>query len=609
MLNIKKFLANLPHRPGTYQMLGEKDEVLYVGKAKNLKKRLASYFTAQQKDPKTLLLLRHVRNIDITVTHSENEAVILEFNLIKKHHPRYNVLLRDDKSYPYIVITQEHPFPRIDIYRGARKKHGQYFGPYPNATAARETLHLLQKIFRLRTCTDSFYAARSRPCLHYQIGRCSGPCTEMISQQAYQENVHHAVLFLRGKSDEVIKALQKRMEGASISHHYELAAHFRDQIARLRQIQERQYVDVGKGEADVIALMVQAGVACIQLLSIRGGRVLGSRSYFPRLPTSCQPQEILQAFITQHYLLPTQVDNIPKEIILNITFAEQSWLSNVLSEQAKHQVKFVHPLRGERKKWLEIASSSAKQSLIARIHQQSNLTERFLALQKALDLPEMPYRLECFDISHSMGEATVASCVVLDHQGAVKNDYRRFNITDITPGSDTAAMQQVVYRRFKRLQKESARLPDIILIDGGPTQVAAAQHALDELAIQGVLLIGVAKGVARKPGQETLHIPGRPPLKLSPDSPALHLIQQIRDEAHRFAITGHRQRRAKARQQSRLDNIPGIGEKRRRELLRYFGGIQGVTHASLEELLKVPGINHSIAERLFASLHDEDELA
>ena len=602
MQNAKAFLSSVTHQPGVYQMLGEDGKILYIGKARDLKKRLASYFSGRAKDIKTQALLKHVKDVTITITHSENEALILECNLIKKHQPHYNVLFRDDKSYPYIHVTTEKKYPRIDFYRGNKKSGGKFFGPYPDTTAVRETINLIQKIFRIRTCTDSFFSARLRPCLLYQIGRCTGPCTKMISEEDYQNSVKFAVLFLQGENKQLLNELTQKMEDASQTLNYELAAKLRDQISKLRQIQERQYVDAPQGDVDVIGMATASGMACIQLLVIRGGRILGSRSFFPSIPAHSTHAEIVTSFITQHYLVAAT--DMPKEILLDEKFPERDWLANALSERAKHKVGIACQVRGERRKWLEIAKNSAKQSIASHLYVKTHLKERFTTLQKVLDLKAMPKRIECFDISHTMGEETVGSCVVFDINGPVKSDYRRFNIKDIIPGDDPAAMRQAIMRRYKRAQTEESVLPDILLIDGGLPQLSSAQKVLAELNMNSILLLGVAKGVTRKPGFETLYLVDQPPLHLSPDSSALHLIQQVRDEAHRFAITGHRQRRDKKRKTSVLEAIPGIGPKRRRELLRYFGGIQAINRASLAELEKVPGMSRSLAERLFAALHN-----
>jgi excinuclease ABC subunit C len=603
MQNIKIFLQHLTTHPGVYQMLGEDGVVLYVGKARNLKKRLSSYFSGRQLDIKTLALLKHVTDIQVTITHSEKEALLLECNLIKKYKPHYNVLFRDDKSFPYILITDDHPYPAIDFYRGNKRTRGKYFGPYPDAAAVRNTIHLIQKLFGLRTARDRYDPRRTRPCLQYQIGMCSGACAGIISIEDYQHDVYHAGLFLQGKNTQILDELNAQMEVAAKNLKYELAARIRDQIAKIRNLQANQYISSDEGDADVIGFAMD-GIVCIQLLLIRGGRILGSRAYFPNVPPHSTVDEILTSFITQHYLGDhKEADIIPKRIIFEKTLAERNLLMKILSEKAQHKVMISHVVRGERKKWLEIANKSAKQSVTSQILSQANMQERFAALQTLLQLKRSPTRIECFDISHTMGEATMASCVVFNEKGPLKSDYRRFNIKNITPGDDVAAMHQVVQRRYQRLQAEQAVLPDIILIDGGRTQLKAAEQIISDLDIQGVLLIGVAKGLARKPGLETLHILGRPALHLDSDSLALHLIQQIRDEAHRFAITGHRKQRDKKRHTSILELIPGIGAKRRREILRYFGGIQAINRASLEELTNVPGISQSLAKRIFEALH------
>lgn len=606
MKNIKTFLANLSSHPGVYQMLGENGEVIYVGKAKNLKKRVSNYFSGRTQDPKTISLVKNICDIVITVTNSEIEAVLLECNLIKTHRPRYNILLRDDKSYPYILLTN-HTFPRLDIYRGKRKKQGKYFGPYPSSLAVRETINLLQKLFKLRTCRDTYYDARTRPCLLYQIERCTGPCVGLIDTSDYALSVNLAVMFLEGKSSEVVSTLQRKMEDASQHMEFELAGQYRDQIARLRQIQEKQYVSTASGDADVIGLAVQAGIACIQLLTIRGGQILASEAYFPSDPMHSSRDEILSAFLTQHFLGETShIESIPRSLILDLHISDSDLLVNALETQVGRKVKMIVPVRGEKKKWLDMAITSAEQSLATHLLSKTNIRERLHALKEVLHLARIPKRIECFDISHSSGESPVASCVVFGSEGPIKSDYRRFNITGITPGDDMAAMRQVILRRFQKLQRDQGVMPDIIFIDGGKLQLSAAQSALDELKIDDVLMAGVSKGPSRKPGLETLHIKNHAVIHLPAASKALHVIQQIRDEAHRFAITGHRARRAKTRRQSVLESIPGIGVKKRRALLRYFGGIQGIACASLDELLKVPGINRSLAERIFAVLHESN---
>ena len=604
MLDIKFFLSRLTHHPGVYQMLDEDRHVLYVGKARDLKKRLSSYFSKTQKDIKTLALLKHVKDIDITVTHNENEALLLECNLIKKHKPHYNVLFRDDKSYPYIVISNERPYPSMNFYRGNKKKGENYFGPYPDSVAVRETMHLIQKLFGIRLHHDRYSASRKRPCLQYQIGLCSGSCAGIISKEEYQRDVEHAILFLEGKNQQVMDELNRQMEHAVSELNFELAARLRDQMTRVRDIQSKQYVSNTQGEVDVIGMAESAGVVCLQLLTIRGGRMLGSRTYYPDVPTGATHEEIISSFIAQHYVISQE---IPPEIILDGVLSDRDLLENCLSAQASRKVSLTSRVRGERKKWLSIANKSAQQSIYSHLNNKANTEERFHALQKVLQLKKLPGRIECFDISHTMGEETVGSCVVFNKEGAVKSDYRRFNITGITPGDDIAAMHQALLRRYKRLQMNDAVLPDILLIDGGKAQLHAAENVLNELGIGSILLVGVAKGVTRKPGFETLHVQGMHEMHLPSDSLALHLIQQIRDEAHRFAITGHRQRRDKKRSTSTLQFIPGIGAKRRRELLRYFGGIQAINRASLDELAKVPGISQALAERIFSALHNGTE--
>lgn len=604
MLKDKVFLAHLPNLPGIYQMLGKEREVLYVGKALDLKKRVSSYFSGKAHEPKTLALMEHAQSIEVTLTRTEHEALLLECFLIKKHRPHYNVLLRDDKSYPYILITEDQPYPRILLYRGLKKGKGRYFGPYPNSAAVRETIHVIQKLFHLRGCNDSFFANRKRPCLQYQIGLCSGSCTGLIPPAEYQQNIEHAILFLKGKSQDIMQALQHQMEQASRVLNFERAAKLRDQLTYLKEIQERQYVSSHQqGSADVLGVARHAGLACIYLLSIREGRLLGGRSYFPSLPREATVSEITAAFLSQHYLAEGQGEALPREIVIAEQVEERQFVEKALSEQAKAAVKIIKPQRGERRKWLEMAESNAKQALAGQLIQKTNIQGRLAALQQALQLERMPVRIECFDISHSSGEDTVASCVVFNREGPLKSDYRRFNISGITPGDDVAAMRQVLSRRFRRLQEEGKALPDLILIDGGPTQLAAAEQALAALGVRGLFLVGVSKGEGRKPGLETLHFSTRTPLHLAADSLALHFIQQVRDEAHRFAITGHRQRRDKKRRTSTLESIPGIGAKRRRALLKHFGGLQAIETANQQQLQEVSGVTPALAEAIYLHFH------
>ncbi len=606
MRDIKSFLANLPHSPGVYQMLDKAGTVLYVGKAKNLKNRVSSYFKHARAESKVAALMRHTDRIEVTVTHHDNEALLLECNLIKKLLPRYNILLRDDKSYPYIVMTTSHAFPRIDLYRGARKKGDRYFGPYANASAARETVQLIQKLFQLRTCRDHFFASRKRPCLLYQIQRCSGPCVLNISAEDYLQHVRLAILFLEGKSREIILLLQHKMEEASMQQRYELAAKYRDQIQTLNEVQHKQYVHIGEGDADIIGLKQEAGIVCLQLLTMRAGCVINSRAIYPKVTASFTAEEVMAAFISQHYLSHVaERGECPKTLLVNILPSDRGWLESALTEVAHRQVRIVHPLRGEKKQWLKIAIDSAEQALAVKLFNQSASLKRLRELQALLHLKRLPERLECFDISHTRGEATVGACVVFDQHGPLKRDYRYFRVTGVSPGDDIAAMRQVLTRHAKRLQTGEGPLPDVIIIDGGKTQLAAAQQALSVLQERALpLLVAISKGPQRKRGLEQLHRVGHPILSLPEDSPAFHLIQHIRDEAHRFAIRGHRARRDKARTHSTLESIPGVGEKRRRALLRYFGGIQGIARASLDELVKVPGIHQSLAERIFSAWHD-----
>jgi excinuclease ABC subunit C len=597
---IKTFLKQLTTRPGVYQMLDAAGAILYVGKARNLKKRVTSYFRSSGVSAKTAALVRQIQRVEVVVTHTENEALLLESNLIKKHQPRYNVLLRDDKSYPYIVLTADMDFPRLDFYRGAKTGKQRYFGPYPSASAARDTLNLLQKLFRLRSCRDDFFRHRKRPCLQHQIGRCTAPCVGLIDRDAYRQDVQRAVLFLQGKSQIIIDDLVTQMDSASASLEFEKAGRLRDQIAHLRQIQQQQIIVSDQSDSDVIALVTQHGSVCVQVMSIRAGRLLGGKAFFPTVPEVFDNAEVLAAFLPQYYLTETHRHDIPRYILLSHAFLEQDWLATALTEQAEHRVKLLNRARGERARILRMALQNAEQALRQRLAERSSITQRLQALQELLQLDNPPQRLECFDISHSQGEATVASCVVFDETGSRKSDYRRFNIENITPGDDYAAMLQVLLRRYTAIKTAEGKLPDVLIIDGGKGQLKQAEKVLEELQISSVTILAIAKGPTRKAGLETLFMSGKTlPLVAKPDSLALHLIQQIRDEAHRFAITGHRGRRAKTRHTSVLESIPGIGAKRRRELLRQFGGLQELKRAGVEELAKISGISKELAQRIW----------
>ncbi len=602
----RAFLKTLTSRPGVYRMMDGSGKVIYVGKARNLKKRLASYFRKNLSSPKTRSMVARIRQVEITITHTENEALILENNLIKELKPRYNILLRDDKSYPYIYLSSGHRHPRLALHRGARKRKGRYFGPYPSAGAVRETLNLMQKLFRVRQCEDAFYANRSRPCLQYQIKRCSAPCTGMISDGQYREDVRHAELFLEGRSNAVIDQLVERMQTASEALEFEQAARYRDQIAALRRIQERQYVSGSGGDLDVIAAMVKNGIGCVQVFFIRNGRNLGNKSWFPRHTDDADAAELLAAFLPQYYLSGGR--EIPSEILLNQPLEEAEWLAGVLSERAGHKVELRHRLRGDRSRWVRMAEANAGAALESLLAGKANLRSRFEALQEALDLEELPRRIECFDISHTFGESPVGACVVFDLNGPVKSDYRRFNIREVAAGDDYASLEQALTRRYTRIKKGEGKLPDVLIIDGGKGQLARATRVLEELQITGVTLLGIAKGPSRKPGQETLFLSGRErPLILQGNSPALHLIQQLDGEAHRFAISGHRQRRGKARTTSVLEEIPGLGPKRRRQLLQQFGGLQEVARAGIDDLARVPGISRAMAGRIYERFHPDRE--
>lgn len=587
--------------PGVYQMFNEQGEVLYVGKAGNLRKRVSSYFTRQASSDKTRVLMQQVRNLEVTVTNTENEALILENNLIKKYRPRYNILMRDDKSYPYIHLSN-HPFPRLGLHRGPRNGGGTYFGPYPSAGAARESLHLLQKLLPVRQCTDSFYRNRSRPCLQHQIRRCTAPCVGKVSAADYAVDVRRAEHFLNGKNHLVIEDLAQAMTEASGQLEYERAARLRNHIASFRRVQETQHIDKGSRDMDILASVSEHGVACVYLFFIRGGRNLGGKAFFPKCPGEESAEEVLDAFIPQFYL----GKDIPAELIITPLLQDQELLMDALSGQAGRAVRISHQVRGARRQWQKMAVQNAQQSLSGRLASRANMLERFEALQDVLGLAELPTRLECFDISHTAGEETMASCVVFDSHGPLKSEYRRFRIGQITGGDDYAALAQAVERHYKRLRNGEGKYPDLLIIDGGKGQLAAVHKALDTLQVNSLPMIAVSKGPARRAGEELVHFTdGQPPLALGARSPALHLIQQIRDEAHRFAITGHRQRRNRKRTRSMLEDVPGFGPKRRQQLLSRFGGVQEIMRAGVEDLSSVPGISRVLAQSIFDHFHGD----
>lgn len=597
---LQELARSLPEGPGVYRMVDPAGTVIYVGKARSLKRRVGSYFTRADQGPKTRAMVAQVSDVQVTLTHTEAEALILENNLIKELRPRYNVLLRDDKSYPYIYVSTHQDFPRLGFYRGARTGPGRYFGPFPSASAVRDTLNHLQKIFPVRQCEDSFFQNRSRPCLQYQIKRCTAPCVGYVDRETYQRDVRHAVLFLEGESNRVIDELVERMEAASENLAFEEAARLRDRIATLRRVQERQYVAGAKGDLDVVAAELEQGLACVQLFVFRNGQNLGNKTFFPRLPEGMSAAELLGEFLPRYYL----GRQIPGEILLSEAVEGREVIAQALGEAAGHRVRIRDSVRGERRRWVEMALDNARHALQARAADHATMERRFETLQDELGLAEIPDRIECFDISHTRGEATVASCVVFNRQGPVKSDYRRFNIRDVDAGDDYAAMRQALERRFRRLKDGEGVMPDLLLIDGGKGQIAQARSVLDELQVNEVTVLGIAKGPERRPGEETLFLlDSDDAVELDAHSPALHLLQQVRDEAHRFAITGHRQRRGKSRTRSSLEDIPGLGPKRRQALLRQFGGLQGVSRAGVEDLAQVHGISDALARRIYETFH------
>jgi len=607
----REFVASLPLLPGVYRMLDDKGQVLYVGKAAQLKKRVASYFQKTNISPRIRLMVSHIASIEVTVTRTEAEALLLENNLIKTLKPRYNILFRDDKSYPYIVLTG-HRFPRLTYYRGATEKQHQYFGPYPNAYAAKESMQLLQKIFRIRTCEDSVFNNRARPCLLHQIHRCTAPCVGLISEEDYAADIHNATLLLQGKQSEVENKLRQAMQDAAEAQHYEQAAALRDQLYALHTVQQKQFVESGRAtDADIVAVAELDGMMCVNLAMVRGGRHLGDKSFFPQNIHGGNAEgqarnEVLEAFLAQHYLNRS----VPSLIIVSEEIAAGA-LEELFAAQAGSKVQIRSGVSGERRQWLEMAQQNAVLALRRQSEQRTGQSARLEALRTALELPQLA-RIECFDISHTMGEATVASCVVYDNLDMRSGEYRRYNITGITAGDDYAAMRQALQRRYQKLQaacpepgrRGEGKRPDLVLIDGGAGQLGVACEVMDELGLSDIQLMGVAKGPERKAGKEQLLLPQQEkPLQLNPDSPALHLIQQVRDEAHRFAISGHRARRGKARTASMLEEIGGVGEKRRRSLLAHFGGLKGIQQASPQELAQVEGISPALAQKIYQQLH------
>ncbi|MDI6524025.1 excinuclease ABC subunit UvrC [Pseudomonas otitidis] len=598
------FLAACSGRPGVYRMFDEGGKLLYVGKAKNLKKRLASYFRKTGLAPKTAALVARIAQVETTITANETEALLLEQTLIKEWRPPYNILLRDDKSYPYVHLS-DGEFPRLSIHRGAKKQKGRYFGPYPSAGAIRESLNLLQKAFLVRQCEDSYFRNRARPCLQYQIKRCKGPCVGLVEANEYAEDVRHSVMFLEGRSNALAAELTSSMEQAAMNLEFERAAELRDQVSMLRRVQDQQSIEGGTGDVDVVAAIVNPGGACVHLISVRGGRVLGSKNFFPQVAIEEEVGDVLVAFIAQYYLGSHERD-LPQELIVNTVHEDFPTLIEAIAELRGRELSISHRVRTNRARWQQLAVTNAEQALAARLANRQHMADKFEALGEVLGLAEPPQRLECYDISHSSGEATVASCVVFGPEGALKSDYRRYNIEGVTAGDDYAAMHQALTRRFSKLKDGEGKLPDVLLVDGGKGQLAMAREVLQELAVPELILLGVAKGVTRKPGFETLYLNGpENEFTLPADAPALHLIQQIRDEAHRFAITGHRARRGKARRTSSLEEVAGVGPKRRRELLKHFGGLQELSRASIEEIAKAPGISKKLAESIYAALHSE----
>ncbi|MBT3798388.1 MAG: excinuclease ABC subunit UvrC [Porticoccaceae bacterium] len=602
----QSFLKSLTQRPGIYQMLDGDGQVLYVGKAKNLKNRVTSYFRKTGLTPKTAALVKRIVQIDVTVTETETEALILEHNLIKQYRPQFNILMRDDKSYPYIFLSDRDQWPRLSFHRGPKKVEGTYFGPFPSVHAVRDSMSFLQKTFRVRQCEDVFFKNRSRPCLQYQIKRCSAPCVGFVEPESYAADVNLTRLYLDGKAEKILQQLERDMEKLALALEFEKAGECRDQISALRQVQAQQMIEKGRGTIDVVAGAVTDGQACVHMLYVRQGRILGSRSYYPKAPLAEKVSDLLDEFLPHLYLSGGGRPDLPKEILVNAALDGAEVLTDSLKERIGRNIEIRDSVRGFRAKWIELAQRTAEQNLAGKLASKQTLQQRFESLRDTIGLDETPERLECFDISHSSGEAVVASCVVFDSNGALKSDYRRFNIENITGGDDYAAMEQAIRRRYTRLMKGEGKLPDILLIDGGKGQIGITKSVLADLGVVGVIVLGVAKGTTRKPGMETLILADQNNKVIArPQQAALHLIQQIRDEAHRFAITGHKQRRDKKRRTSALEGIPGVGPTRRRDLLKHFGGIVGVKKASVADLMKVANINKKVAEAIYGALYND----
>ena len=602
MFDPKVFLKTLPSSPGIYQMLAEDRSVLYVGKARNLKNRVSSYFRGKSPNARIAALVAKIADVEVTVTRTETEALILEHNLIKQQHPPFNILLRDDKSYPYIFVSDEE-WPRLAFHRGAQKERGLYFGPYPSAHAAREAMIHLQKVFRVRQCENSFFRNRSRPCLQYQIERCNGPCVGLVSAGQYAEDVQHTIRFLKGESDELIDQLIHQMNRAAEQQDYERAGYLRDQISHLRSVQSEQIIEGGRSNLDVVGAAIDGDKTCVHILFIRQGRVIGTRSFYPRDSLATTAAEVVADFLPQFYLQDSRGRAVG-EIVVEQRPADAALLERGLQEHAKRQVRIHAPTRGRKKDWLKLATRTAEQNLSGKLAGQASYLQRFRDLAGKLGMAEEPTRIECYDISHTQGSQTVGSCVVFDQEGPARSHYRRFNIEGIEAGDDYAAMAQVLRRRFTRLKKGEGIMPDLIIVDGGKGQLSQAREVLNDLAVPGVAILGVAKGRTRKSGWERLYFgEDAEELVLDAQSPAFHLLQQIRDEAHRFAIAGHTARRGKKLVQSPLDQVPGIGPKRKKALLQHFGGLNSISAASVNDLARAPGISRDLAEEIYAHLH------